>query len=86
MPMKVWKMCLSAKLTCAKEMEPLDLLEHPASYLAAPVLADVGNRSRDRTMKVMSLVTSCPGHIFRGTTWDCPWLQGHHPPQPAWMT
>lgn len=40
--MNMWKMCLSAKLACAKEIELIDVLEHTLPCSEAPIPADMG--------------------------------------------
>ena len=54
--MNMWKMCLSAPLTCAQETEPLGFLQH-LIVPGSPIPAEVGSGRMNPTAKVMASVT-----------------------------
>lgn len=62
--MNMWKMCLSAPLTCAPETEPPGFLEH-LIVPGSPIPAEVGSGRMNPTAKVMASVTP-PRPILRG--------------------
>lgn len=73
MLINMWRMCLSPKLTRAKEMEPLDFLAHTVSCLEAPFLADVGEQKHKPDNEGDATSYFLPGAHLLKAAWDCLW-------------